>query len=74
MSMQIFVTALEAVLPIVLLILLGCFLRIRGFLSDGFLSVGSKVVFRLCLPVIHFIKGKKPFLNFLCKFFSFCRF
>lgn len=55
MSMQIFVTALEAVLPIVLLILLGCFLRIRGFLSDGFLSVGSKVVFRLCLPVMLFV-------------------
>lgn len=55
MSMQIFVTALEAVLPLVLLILLGCFLRAKGFLTDDFLSVGSKVVFRLCLPVMLFV-------------------
>ena len=55
MSMQIFVTALEAVLPLVLLILLGCFLRTKGFLTDDFLSVGSKVVFRLCLPVMLFV-------------------
>ena len=53
--LHIFSTASNAVLPIVLLILLGCFLRIRGFLSDGFLSVGSKVVFRLCLPVMLFV-------------------
>ncbi len=53
--MQIFVTALEAVLPLVLLILLGCFLRAKGFLTDDFLSVGSKVVFRLCLPVMLFV-------------------
>lgn len=55
MSMQIFVTALEAVLPLVLLILLGCLLRAKGFLTDDFLSVGSKVVFRLCLPVMLFV-------------------
>lgn len=54
MSVQIFMTATEAVLPIVLLILLGFLLRAKGFLSDGFLSVGSKVVFRLCLPVLLF--------------------
>ena len=53
--MQIFVTALEAVLPLVLLILLGCLLRAKGFLTDDFLSVGSKVVFRLCLPVMLFV-------------------
>jgi len=55
MSMEIFNTALEAVLPLVLLILLGCVLRSKGFLTDGFLSVGSKLVFRVCLPVMLFV-------------------
>ena len=55
MSMQILNTALGAVLPIVLLILLGYILRQREFLTDGFLAVGSKLVFRVCLPVMLFM-------------------
>ena len=41
MSVQILKTALGAVLPIVLLILLGYLLRKKNFLTDGFLAVGS---------------------------------
>ena len=55
MSVQILNTALGAVLPIVLLILLGYLLRQKNFLTDGFLAVGSKLVFRVCLPVMLFL-------------------
>ena len=55
MSIQILTTALNAVLPIVLLILIGYVLRRKGFFTDGFLTVGSKLVFRLCLPVMLFM-------------------
>ena len=55
MSVQILKTALGAVLPIVLLILLGYLLRKKNFLTDGFLAVGSKLVFRVCLPVMLFL-------------------
>lgn len=50
-----FMTAANAVLPIVLLILAGCLLRKLGMLSDGFLDTGNKLVFRLCLPVTLFM-------------------
>ena len=55
MSGAILVTALGAVLPIVLLILLGYVLRCVGFFSDEFLAVGSRLVFRVCLPVMLFL-------------------
>lgn len=55
MSIQILTTASNAVLPIVLLIFLGYFLRQKGLLTDGFLSVGNKLVFRVCLPVMLFV-------------------
>lgn len=55
MSMEIFTTAMGAVLPIVLLILLGYVLRQKGFLTDAFLAVGSKLVFRVGLPIMLFV-------------------
>ena len=55
MSVQILVTALNAVLPIVVMILIGYILRQKNFLTDAFLSAGSKLVFRVCLPVMLFI-------------------
>ena len=48
-------TAVNAVFPIVLLILLGYALRRKGFFTDGFLKTGNKLVFRLCLPATLFI-------------------
>lgn len=48
-------TAINAVFPIVLLIALGYFLRRSGFLSEGFIKTGNKLVFRLCLPATLFI-------------------
>ena len=51
---EIFLTAANAVLPIVLLILTGVFLKRIGLLTEGFLDVGNKLVFRLCLPAMMF--------------------
>ena len=48
-------TAVNAVLPIVLLILLGYFLKKSGFLSDDFVKVGNKLVFKILLPCMLFV-------------------
>lgn len=48
-------TAANAVLPIILLILLGYFLRNRHFFDDAFLKTGNKLVFKVFLPVMLFI-------------------
>lgn len=53
--LHILLTAMNAVLPIVLLCLLGYFLKRTGFLTKQFTSVGSKVVFRVCLSSSLFI-------------------
>ena len=55
MSVQIFMTATEAVLPIVLLILLGYFLRQKNFFSDTFIQMGNKLMFRISLPTMLFV-------------------
>lgn len=53
--LHIFSTAANAVLPIVLLILLGWVLRRVGFLTQEFVKVGNKFVFRVCLSCSLFI-------------------
>lgn len=52
---NIFMTAVNAILPIVLLILLGYILKRIGFLSKEFLKIGNKLVFNVCLPCMLFI-------------------
>lgn len=52
---QILLTAVNAVAPIVLLILFGYWLRRKNFLTEDFLRVGNKFVFRICLSVLLFI-------------------
>jgi len=54
-ALHILVTAANAVLPIVLLILLGYWLRQIGFLSADFVKTGNKLVFNVCLPCMLFI-------------------
>ena len=51
----IFITAFNAVAPIVLMIALGYFLRQKGMLGEGFLKNGNKLVFKLCLPTMLFL-------------------
>ena len=52
---SIFVTALNAVTPVVLLILLGYLLKQSGFFSKDFVKTGNKLVFNVCLPCMLFI-------------------
>ena len=52
---HIFLTAANAVMPIVLLILLGYWLKRIGFLSEDFLDTGNKMVVRLFLPIFLFV-------------------
>lgn len=48
-------TAVNAVIPIVLLIALGYWLRKTGFFKEQFVSTASKFVFRVCLPCLLFV-------------------
>ena len=52
---NIFLTAFNAVMPIVLLILFGYFLKQKGFLNENFTKIGSKLVFKIFLPAMLFI-------------------
>ena len=48
-------TAVNAVAPVILMILLGYYLKNKGFLSKDFLKVGNKLVFNICLPAMLFV-------------------
>lgn len=51
----ILITAVNALFPLIITILLGYFLKIRGFLNKEFLKVGNKLVFNVCLPAMLFV-------------------
>lgn len=53
--LHIFSTALNAVLPILLLTVLGYWLKRIGFLSEQFVKIGNKIVFHICLSCTLFI-------------------
>lgn len=48
-------TAVNAILPILLLILLGYILKRKNFLSESFLKLGNKMVFKILLPCMLFM-------------------
>lgn len=48
-------TAVNAVVPVVLLILLGYILKEKGFINKDFVKIGNKLVFNVCLPCMLFI-------------------
>ena len=48
-------TAVNAVVPVVLLILLGYILKQKGFINKDFVKIGNKLVFNVCLPCMLFI-------------------
>ncbi len=52
---DILITAVNAVMPIILVILLGYGLKRNGFLSKEFLKNGNKLMFNICLPCMLFI-------------------
>ena len=51
----ILMTAINAIMPILLMILLGYILQKTGFLNDNFIKLGNKLVFNICLPVMLFV-------------------
>ncbi len=53
--LDILFTTVNAVLPIVLLILLGYLLKRFKFLNENFVKIGNKFVFKVCLPCMLFI-------------------
>lgn len=53
--MHILETAVNAVVPVVLIVLLGYCLKERGFLTREFIKVGSKVSFRVAMPIMLFV-------------------
>ena len=54
---KIFWTAINAVMPIILLIFVGYTLHKVGFLSKEFLKNGNKFVFKVCLPCTLFVNS-----------------
>ena len=44
----------NSIMPLILLILLGYFLKSKNFFSEGFLATGNKLVFYVLLPVLLF--------------------
>lgn len=47
--------AINAIMPIILLILLGYFLKQKKFLDEQWFKKGNKMIFRVCLPAMLFI-------------------
>lgn len=55
MGMSVFMAALNAVAPVVLLIVLGYWLKQKAFLSETFVKNGNWLVFHVCLSVMLFV-------------------
>jgi len=53
--LDILITSINAVVPIILLILLGYLLKRYKFLNQNFVKLGNKFVFKICLPCMLFI-------------------
>lgn len=51
---EVFMYAINAVMPIILLIILGYILKVIGFFGSDFLKMANKMVFRVCLPCLLF--------------------
>lgn len=52
---NVFITAVDAVLPILLLILLGYGLKCVGWVNADFSKIGNKLVFNIFLPIMLFM-------------------
>ena len=51
----VFFTSINAVIPIILLILIGYLLKRIKFINEFFVKIGNKFVFNVCLPCMLFI-------------------
>lgn len=53
--METLLFAINAIMPIILLILLGYFLKRKNFLDEQWFKKGNKMIFRVCLPAMLFV-------------------
>ena len=62
--LSVFMYAFNALMPILLLIFLGFWLKKCGFFTDSFLDIGNKLMFRICLPAMLFVNIYEGFESF----------
>ena len=53
--MNTFLFAVNAIIPMILLIFLGYILKKKNFLDEQWFKKGNKLIFRICLPVLLFV-------------------
>ncbi len=53
-QLSILLFAMNSIFPVILLVALGYFFKVRGFFTEEFLRIGNKTVFRVLLPVLLF--------------------
>lgn len=53
--METLVFAINAILPILLLVVIGYILKRRQFLEENWFKKGNKLIFRICLPTMLFV-------------------
>ncbi len=53
--METFTFAINAILPILLLVVIGYILKSKHFLDESWFKKGNKLIFRVCLPTMLFI-------------------
>lgn len=71
-----FIYSLNATMPVFLVMLLGWLLKRRNFITDEFVSIADKVVFKVALPVLVFkdIAAADLYSDFNWHFVLFCFF
>lgn len=66
--------AINAIMPIIFLILLGYFLKRTSFLDEQWFKKGNKIIFRVCLPAMLFINvyniGSFSKINWIAVWYS----
>ncbi len=72
--MDSFVFAVCAVAPIVLMVVVGYFLKVIGFMNERFSKEANRLVFRIFMPVMLFVKiyGMKDFSDVNITFIGYC--
>ncbi|KXT81881.1 Malate permease [Streptococcus sp. DD11] len=57
--MEIFFTSIQSIIPIIVIIILGYFLQVRGWFEDSFAANLSKLIMNVALPVSIFVSVLK---------------
>lgn len=60
-----FLTAINVVLPVFMIIILGYYLKVKGVVNDAYIKTTMTIVFKICLPGMLFLKVSKADLSLL---------